>query len=414
MRDGQLTRGQVQAWALNRYYYQARIPARTPTSSRACRPRRCAGNGGGASIDHDGESEDTGGIARWLKLTDGLGLDRELCGLDRGAAAGDPLCRRCLRQFRPRPLAARSSRLVPDRDVLAGRSSPSGSRACSRNYDFVSRDTLAYFTPRLTQAPTDVAFALAYVKRARRHAGEAAAGSRHPAVQVRRAVGAARRALFRLCRARVWSRPAPLCRNDRDGRGRRERAGCSRRRRRPALRAACQVPFRRGAQAWIVLAPERLLLPDEPAVDILQLIDGRRDVDDVIDRACRALRRAARGDRRRCRRDAAGPRRQESACADDRHRAAARAPGGTDASLPAALSLLLESAGARRRQPRARHRDWKRVFSEAAALGVLQVHFSGGEPLGRRDLVELVAPRRRGRALRQPDHLGHSASTPIG
>src|SRR5436189_2007835 len=33
---------------------------------------------------------------------------------------------------------------------------------------------------------------------------------------------------------------------------------------------------------------------------------------------------------------------------------------------------------------------WKRVFSEAAGLGVLQVHFSGGEPLVRRDLVELV------------------------
>jgi pyrroloquinoline quinone biosynthesis protein E len=33
---------------------------------------------------------------------------------------------------------------------------------------------------------------------------------------------------------------------------------------------------------------------------------------------------------------------------------------------------------------------WKRVFSEAAELGVLQVHFSGGEPLVRRDLVELV------------------------
>jgi pyrroloquinoline quinone biosynthesis protein E len=33
---------------------------------------------------------------------------------------------------------------------------------------------------------------------------------------------------------------------------------------------------------------------------------------------------------------------------------------------------------------------WKRVFGEAAALGVLQVHFSGGEPLVRRDLVELV------------------------
>ena len=34
---------------------------------------------------------------------------------------------------------------------------------------------------------------------------------------------------------------------------------------------------------------------------------------------------------------------------------------------------------------------WQRVLSEAAALGVLQVHFSGGEPLARRDLASLVA-----------------------
>ena len=36
-------------------------------------------------------------------------------------------------------------------------------------------------------------------------------------------------------------------------------------------------------QAWIVLAPERLMLPDEQAVEILQLIDGKRGVDGVID-----------------------------------------------------------------------------------------------------------------------------------
>ena len=35
--------------------------------------------------------------------------------------------------------------------------------------------------------------------------------------------------------------------------------------------------------------------------------------------------------------------------------------------------------------------DWNRVFIEAAGLGVIQVHLSGGEPLVRRDLDELVA-----------------------
>ena len=51
--------------------------------------------------------------------------------------------------------------------------------------------------------------------------------------------------------------------------------------------------------------------------------------------------------------------------------------------------------------------SWKRVLGEAAALGVLQVHFSGGEPLVRRDLAESRAPCRRSRALRQSDHLRH-------
>jgi len=35
--------------------------------------------------------------------------------------------------------------------------------------------------------------------------------------------------------------------------------------------------------------------------------------------------------------------------------------------------------------------EWKRVLDELAGLGVLQFHFSGGEPLARRDIVELVA-----------------------
>jgi len=35
--------------------------------------------------------------------------------------------------------------------------------------------------------------------------------------------------------------------------------------------------------------------------------------------------------------------------------------------------------------------SWARVFDEAAAMGVLQVHLSGGEPASRRDLVEIAA-----------------------
>lgn len=36
-------------------------------------------------------------------------------------------------------------------------------------------------------------------------------------------------------------------------------------------------------QCWVVLAPERLLLPDELAVEILHLVDGKQTVDDIVD-----------------------------------------------------------------------------------------------------------------------------------
>src|SRR5579864_2468948 len=39
-------------------------------------------------------------------------------------------------------------------------------------------------------------------------------------------------------------------------------------------------------------------------------------------------------------------------------------------------------------------RDWSRVFREAAEAGVLQVDFTGGEPLARPDIVELVRAAR--------------------
>jgi pyrroloquinoline quinone biosynthesis protein E len=44
-----------------------------------------------------------------------------------------------------------------------------------------------------------------------------------------------------------------------------------------------------------------------------------------------------------------------------------------------------------RREDELDARSWARVFGEAAALGVLQLHLSGGEPAARRDLAEIVA-----------------------
>src|SRR6476646_3756848 len=85
LHGGKLNKGQVQAWALNRYCYQSAIPrkdaafiARTddPELRRMWRQRL---------VDHDGDAPGTGGIARWLALTSGLGLDRDYVVSRRGA-----------------------------------------------------------------------------------------------------------------------------------------------------------------------------------------------------------------------------------------------------------------------------------------------------------------------------------------
>ena len=77
MHEGKLTRGQLQAWALNRYYYQSRIPikdaailARTedPAFRLAWRKR---------ILDHDGDGTKPGGIEKWLRLVEATGLSRD-------------------------------------------------------------------------------------------------------------------------------------------------------------------------------------------------------------------------------------------------------------------------------------------------------------------------------------------------
>ena len=162
LHDGALTRGQVQAWALNRYYYQSRIPAkdatllaRLPTADlrRAWRSRL---------HDHDGDAPGQGGVARWLKLAEGVGLDRAYVESTAGILPGTRFAVDAYVAFvRDRTiLEAIASSLTEmfSPTIIAERVS-----GMLRHYPFVTQDTLAYFTPRLTQAPKDVDFALAYI-----------------------------------------------------------------------------------------------------------------------------------------------------------------------------------------------------------------------------------------------------------
>jgi coenzyme PQQ biosynthesis protein C len=77
LHGGQCTKGQVQAWALNRYYYQAAIPLKDASLTARCEDPALRREWRRRLVDRDGEHDGQGGIARWLKPTDGLGLDRD-------------------------------------------------------------------------------------------------------------------------------------------------------------------------------------------------------------------------------------------------------------------------------------------------------------------------------------------------
>src|SRR6202171_1966829 len=161
MHEGKLTRGQLQAWVLNRYYYQSRIPIKDaiilsrsddPGFRRAWRKR---------VLDHDGDIDPEGGIERWIRLAKTLGLPRErivgckevLPGVRYAVDAYVDLVKnRSL-------LEAVASSLTElfSRDLITLRMD-----ALRQHYPWLSGG-LEYFEVRLTQAPEDAAFAIGYV-----------------------------------------------------------------------------------------------------------------------------------------------------------------------------------------------------------------------------------------------------------
>ncbi|WP_443971395.1 pyrroloquinoline quinone biosynthesis peptide chaperone PqqD [Sphingobium sp. CR28] len=51
----------------------------------------------------------------------------------------------------------------------------------------------------------------------------------------------------------------------------------------PSFRRGVKFRFDTVRDCWIILAPEKLFMPDEIAVEILQLVDGARSIDTIID-----------------------------------------------------------------------------------------------------------------------------------
>jgi coenzyme PQQ biosynthesis protein C len=161
MHEGRLTRAQLQAWTLNRYYYQSRIPIKDaiilsrsddPHFRRAWRKR---------VLDHDGDATPVGGIERWLRLAEAAGLSRErVIKCDEVLPGVRYAVNAYLDLVRNRSLleaVASSLTELFSQDLISLRLG-----ALRQFYPWLAGG-LDYFEARLNQAPADADFASQYV-----------------------------------------------------------------------------------------------------------------------------------------------------------------------------------------------------------------------------------------------------------
>ena len=160
LHGGKLNKGQVQAWALNRYYYQSTIPIKDAVVISRFRDRQTRQEWRHRIEDHDGDSGSEGGIERWLKLTEGLGLDTAYVESTEGILPATRFAVEAYVHYRT-PLEAIASSLT---ELFAPNLHEERISGMLAHYDFVNPDIMSYFKRRLTQAPRDANFALDYVK----------------------------------------------------------------------------------------------------------------------------------------------------------------------------------------------------------------------------------------------------------
>jgi pyrroloquinoline-quinone synthase len=162
MHEGTLTREQLQAWVQNRFYYQTRIPIKDALILSKSEDAAFRRSWIHRVQDHDGSQPNEGGLALWLLLAEGVGLDRERVASTRDVLPGVRFaCDGYVQLVRDHSLleAVASSLtefFAPDlmsRRILAW----------EKHYPWVRSDVLAYFRTRVTRARKDSEEAVEYV-----------------------------------------------------------------------------------------------------------------------------------------------------------------------------------------------------------------------------------------------------------
>jgi pyrroloquinoline-quinone synthase len=170
MHEGALSRGQLQAWALNRYYYQSHIPRKDAVLLARSDDQGFRLVWRKRLIDHDGDGNAPGGVEKWLRLVEATGLPRIQAVRGDGILpatrfAVDAYVHFVSTRSHLEAVASSLTELFSQRLIALRMDS------LRQFYPWLSSG-LDYFTGRLTQAPEDAEFALAWVVKHARTRGE--------------------------------------------------------------------------------------------------------------------------------------------------------------------------------------------------------------------------------------------------
>jgi pyrroloquinoline-quinone synthase len=162
LHSGGCSPDQVRAWVINRFYYQSRIPMKDaafmsrvedPVLRRAWRSR---------IEDHDGAGANEGGIRRWLRLAEAVGLDPAYVASAKGVMPTTKFAVDAYVRFvRDRTLLEAVAASLTE--LFAPAIHAARIEGLLKNYAFANDSSLSYFRNRLDEAPKDVAFGLGFV-----------------------------------------------------------------------------------------------------------------------------------------------------------------------------------------------------------------------------------------------------------
>ena len=164
MHRGELTREQLQQWVLNRYYYQSRVPIKDAIILSKSEDPGFRRMWIQRIHDHDGDQEGEGGLALWLRLAEGVGLDPGEVASCRSVLPGVRFACDGYVQLVQRVslVEAVASSLTESfaPDLMSRRI-----EAWEKHYPWVRPDVLEYFRTRVTRARTDSEQAIDFVRR---------------------------------------------------------------------------------------------------------------------------------------------------------------------------------------------------------------------------------------------------------